>query len=74
MSHDAHDSQRITALEELCAYQQIEIQQLSDELFAQQKEMSSLYSRLHRLEQKLQSMSEISPVRPLEEETPPPHY
>jgi len=73
MSHESL-SQRITALEELCAYQQIEIHQLSDELFAQQKEMSSLYSRLHRLEQKLQSMAEISPVRPLEEETPPPHY
>jgi len=68
MSHE-NPSQRITALEELCAYQQIEIQQLSDELFAQQKEMSSLYARLH-----LQSMAEISPVRPFEEETPPPHY
>lgn len=64
----------IVRLEEQLAFQQTEIQQLSDEMYAQQKEMMGLYARLHRLEQKLQSLSEGSVIRDVADETPPPHY
>lgn len=64
----------VIRLEEQLMHQQAEIQSLSKELFAQQKDIQSLSLHIKRLEQKISILDAASPVRSIEEETPPPHY
>ncbi len=64
----------ITKLQEIVAHQSEDISRLSDELYAQQKEIAELYRQIASLKVKLQSAIEDSGVKPIEDEAPPPHY
>lgn len=68
MEHD------IQTLQEQIAYLQKEMGQLSDELYAQQKEMALLRLELRKLEQKWQAAQSDSGILNPAEDTPPPHY
>ncbi len=59
------------ALQEELAHQALEISRLSDELYAQQKEILQLKDQLGDFKEALESGTHI---RSQEEETPPPHY
>ncbi len=63
-----------THLEEKIAYLEHEVSQLSDELYAQQKEISLLREALERVNETIKNNSDGSPMRDASEETPPPHY
>ncbi len=65
----------IIKLQEMLSHHADEIAQLSGELRVQQKEIQQLRAQVARLEAKLGAvLDQGSMVRPLEEETPPPHY
>jgi uncharacterized coiled-coil protein SlyX len=65
----------IIILQELVQHHQQEIGSLSDELFVQQKEILALKEEVTLLRGMLKStLQQISPIRSLEQETPPPHY
>ena len=64
----------IQDLQEQIAFMQSEISQLSDELYAQQKEMTTLRLSLMKLEQKLQAAQGDGAILSPSEDTPPPHY
>ena len=53
---------------------QSEVQQLSDELFAQQKEIALLRLELLKTQQKLQASHGDSVVVNALDDVPPPHY
>ncbi len=61
----------ITMLEEQLAHQSIEIERLSDELYAQQKEITQLKKQIGHFKQTVESLSHI---RAESDEAPPPHY
>lgn len=62
----------IEALEVRLAYQDDAINQMSDQLYAQSRELASLTERCRQLEQRLQRLAENSAAPP-QDETPP-HY
>ena len=64
----------IKKLEEKLAFMQLDLQQMSDELFAQQREITKLKSQIHRLEDKVKSLDQTNGILPPEEDVPPPHY
>jgi len=59
------------ALQEELAHQALEISRLSEELYAQQKEIAVLKEQVGDFKEALESGALI---RSPEEETPPPHY
>lgn len=63
-----------THLEEKIAYLEHEVAQLSDELYAQQKELGSVRLMLGKLHDTVKNYADGSPMRLPHEETPPPHY
>lgn len=64
----------IQTLQEQIAYMQSELGQLSDELYAQQKEMANLRLEIIKLQQKLQATQSDSGILSPAEDVPPPHY
>ena len=68
MEHD------IQTLQEQIAYMQSELGQLSDELYAQQKETAKLRLEILKLQQKLQASQNDSGILNAAEDVPPPHY
>ena len=64
----------IQELQEQIAFMQSEMSQLSDELYAQQKEMAQLRLTVMKLEQKLQASQGDGAILSPSEDTPPPHY
>lgn len=68
------DSTLIT-LQEIVSHQQEEITRLSDELYAQQKDILQLRAELASLRAMLKaSAGDGFQIRSQAEETPPPHY
>ena len=64
----------IKDLQEQIAFMQSEMSQLSDELYAQQKEMAAMRLQMMKLEQKLQAAQGDGAILSPSEDTPPPHY
>lgn len=64
----------IIKLQETLFHQGEDIARLSEELYAQQKEISTLNFQVEKLKAKLKSMDEGGDIRKPDEETPPPHY
>ena len=63
---------RLLDLEVRITYQESTIQDLNDVIVRQQHQIDSLVEHSKRLKQQLENQG--SAVRPLSEETPPPHY
>lgn len=61
-------------LEELIAILQSELSQMSDELYAQQKDIEQLRIEIRNLKSKLQNVPTDSGILTADEDTPPPHY
>ena len=64
----------IIKLQEALFHQGEDIARLSEELYAQQKELAMLNFKVEKLTEKLKNISEDSGIRKQDEETPPPHY
>jgi uncharacterized coiled-coil protein SlyX len=64
----------IIKLQEAIAHQGEDLAKMSHELYLQQKEISQLKDRLFKLETKIKEQGSDSGIRPVEDETPPPHY
>jgi len=64
----------IKKLEEQISFMQQEILEMSDEIFAQQKEITKLTVDLLNLKNKIQDVENSSGMRNVNEEIPPPHY
>lgn len=65
----------LITLQEIVSHQAMQISQLSDELYAQQREITELRTQLNRLHQKYQQLSERqSDNADTLPEPPPPHY
>ena len=62
----------IIALQEMLAHQSLEIEKLSDELYAQQKETTKLGREVKRLSTQLEMLSHQQSDGA--DEPPPPHY
>ena len=60
-------------IQEQAAFMQAEIAQMSEELYAQQKDIAALRMEITVLTSKLQSTQESGILRP-DEDVPPPHY
>ncbi|MCE2517160.1 MAG: SlyX family protein [Alphaproteobacteria bacterium] len=67
-------SDAVQKLEEKLAFMQAEITAMSDELYAQQKEISSLRHEIDKLNAKLKHSQMDSGILNSAEDTPPPHY
>ena len=69
-----HDD--IVTLQEMLAHQSVEIAQLSEELYKQQKEMSHLKKQLALLIDKVRELEANGSQtnQPFTPEPPPPHY
>ncbi|MGB0690011.1 MAG: SlyX family protein [Candidatus Puniceispirillum sp.] len=65
---------KIRKLEELTAILQAELSQMSDELYAQQKDIEQLRIEIRNLKSKLQNVATDSGILTADEDTPPPHY
>ncbi|MGB1864143.1 MAG: SlyX family protein [Candidatus Puniceispirillum sp.] len=65
---------KIRKLEELTAILQAELSQMSDELYAQQKDIEQLRIEIGTLKSKLQNVPTDSGILTADEDTPPPHY
>ena len=65
--------QRVDEVEGRLAFQDDHIQQLNDIITKLQLEVMTLHERLSHSERRLQELTP-SLLKPLEEETPPPHY
>ncbi len=61
-------------LEEKMAILQYEMLQMSQEIYAQQKEISKLIQEIERMKLLLKNMQLENGIVPHEEDTPPPHY
>ena len=61
-------------LQELTANMQAEIQQMSEELFTQQKELTILRSEIEILTQRMQTILTDSNILNPDEDKLPPHY
>ncbi len=64
---------RIEDLEIRFAHQDAAIEELTRHLQAQSRQIEELQAQLRHLQSQLASLSP-SPVAPMSEETPPPHY
>ena len=64
---------KLQEIQEQAAFMQAEIAQLSEELYAQQKDITVLRMEIAVLTAKLQSTQESGILRPAED-VPPPHY
>ena len=65
----------IILLQEALLHQGEEIQHLSHELYTQQKEIARLQNTMALLQLQFKTaLSGDSEIRPLDQETPPPHY
>ena len=64
----------IKSMQEQIAYMQAEISQLSDELYAQQKEQADLRLELLKLQQKLQAAQGDGAILTAAEDSPHPNY
>ena len=65
---------RITRLEEQIPLMQADLSQISDELYAQQKENGSLRREIETLKDRIKSVQSDSGILKPEEDSPPPHY
>lgn len=65
---------RIQQLEERMARLQADLGQMSDEVYAQQKEISALVSQVKALTNRLALTQTDSGILASNEDTPPPHY
>ena len=65
---------KIRHLEEQSAILQAELSQMSDELYAQQKEIELLRIEIGNLKIKLQNVPVDSGILTADEDVPPPHY
>lgn len=65
---------KIRHLEEQSAILQAELTQMSDELYAQQKEIELLRIEIGNLKSKLQNVPVDSGILTADEDVPPPHY
>ena len=65
---------KIKKLEEQTAILQAELSQMSDELYAQQKEIELLRIDIDNLKSKLQNVPTDSGILTADEDVPPPHY
>ncbi|WP_438996147.1 SlyX family protein [Candidatus Puniceispirillum sp.] len=65
---------KIKNLEEKTAILQAELLQMSDELYAQQKEIERLRLDIGTLKSKLQNAPTDSGILTADEDVPPPHY
>ena len=63
----------IIELQSKLAYQELQMQQLSEVLIGQQKQLSELSEKIQRLEA-IMSQQSVSMIARADEETPPPHY
>ena len=64
---------KLQEIQEQAAFMQAEIAQMSEELYAQQKDITALRMEIAVLTTKLQSTHESGILRP-DEDIPPPHY
>jgi SlyX protein len=64
---------KLQDIQEQAAFMQAEIAQMSEELYAQQKDITALRMEIAVLTTKLQSTQESGILRP-DEDVPPPHY
>ena len=65
---------KIKQIEEQTAILQAELSQMSDELYAQQKDIEQLRIEIGNLKSKLQNVATDSGILTADEDTPPPHY
>ena len=65
---------RTTRLEEQVALIQADLSQMSDELYAQQREIGSLRQEIETLKSRLLSAQSDGDILTPEEDGPPPHY
>ena len=65
---------KIKQIEEQTAILQAELLQMSDELYAQQREIEQLRNELGNLRSKLQNAPTDSGILTADEDVPPPHY
>lgn len=65
---------KIKQIEEQTAILQAELLQISDELYAQQREIEQLRNELGNLRSKLQNVPTDSGILTADEDVPPPHY
>jgi uncharacterized coiled-coil protein SlyX len=67
--------QKIIDLQIIIEHQAADIASLSEELYAQQKELAALKRQFAELKESLKAMAdEGGAVKDLSQETPPPHY
>ncbi|MDA9930350.1 SlyX family protein [Alphaproteobacteria bacterium] len=66
--------EKIRYLEEQLAIMRRELTQMSEEAYAQQKEISRLTAAFEELKNRLKSMPDDSGILKPEEDIPPPHY
>ena len=64
----------IIKIEEVLTHQGEDIARMSEELYTQQKELAALRGQVTKLTDKIKSLQEEGNIRPVDEETPPPHY
>ena len=64
---------KLQDIQEQAAFMQAEIAQMSEELYAQQKDIAALRMEIAVLTSKLQGTQESGILRP-DEDVPPPHY
>ena len=64
---------KLQDIQEQAAFMQAEIAQMSEELYAQQKDIAALRMEIAVLTSKVQSTQESGILRP-DEDVPPPHY
>lgn len=65
----------ITKLQEAVAHQGEDIVRLSDELYAQQKEMAEIRLQFMKLKAEFRAAAESDDsIKPEDQEPPPPHY
>ena len=65
---------KVKELQELTANMQAEIQQMSEELFTQQKELTVLRSEIELLTQRTQTTFSDNDILRTDEDKLPPHY
>lgn len=65
----------LITLQEIVSHQEEEIARLSAELYAQQRDVMLLKAEVASLQAMVKTaMLQESPLRPHDQETPPPHY
>ena len=65
---------KLQTLEEQTAIMRLELMQMSDELYAQQKELVHLRQVVDSLRHKIQMLEADGGILKAEEDRPPPHY